>query len=115
MTVIQSWLSQENHASRSVIFCNFLTLKLFKLKHLIRISRAFDSITGGVSSSLRMGQANVWPSSRVEKIDINPDYVTYGREGDNDYAVDFNHSVYQPSDYDEMYYTSSDRSKKVRH
>ena len=52
----------------------------------------------------------------VEKRDINPDYHTYGRDGEIDYALDSNH-YYQPSDYDEMYDTSSirDNSRKVSH
>ena len=52
----------------------------------------------------------------VEKRDINPDYHTYGRDGEIDYALDSN-NYYQPSDYDEMYDTSSirDNSRKVSH
>ena len=51
-----------------------------------------------------MGQLNRTPKIKVEKTDINLDYQTYGREGDIDYAVDYN-GEYQPSDYDEMYDT----------
>ena len=58
-----------------------------------------------------MGQHNTRHKS--EKSDINPDYQTYARNGEVDYAVDSN-GEYQPSDYDEMYDTSRDNSCKVR-
>ena len=58
-----------------------------------------------------MGQAN---TTRREKKDTNPNYQTYGVEGEDDYAVDYNRD-YQPSDYDEMYDTSRENSRKVRH
>ena len=51
-----------------------------------------------------MGQSKSRPS--VVKPDINPDYQTYGKEGDVDVAIDKNQD-YQPSDYDEFDYESS--------
>ena len=44
-----------------------------------------------------MGQLIGRVKERVEKEDINPNYQTYGREGDADYAVDRN-GEYQPSE-----------------
>ena len=41
-----------------------------------------------------MGHLASKVSERVEKEDINPNYQTYGREGDADYAVDRN-GLYQ--------------------
>ena len=60
-----------------------------------------------------MGKSKTRPTT-VVKIERNPQYQTYGREGDVDYVVDYNRDNYQPSDYDEMYDTTSDKSNKVR-
>ena len=48
-----------------------------------------------------MGQLIARHTDRLEKQEVNPNYQTYGREGDTDYAVDYN-GEYQPSDYDCM-------------
>ena len=66
-----------------------------------------------------MGQSNTRPRSNIVKADINPEYQTYGKEGEVDVAIDKNQD-YQPSDYDEfdyessIYVTSRDASRKVR-
>ena len=81
---------------------------------MIIIRRAVGFHPLSVSTSVgRMGQRNTRLESKL-KPESNPDYQTYGREGDVDYAVDQNFDLYQPSDYDEMYDTTSDRSNKVR-
>ena len=46
-----------------------------------------------------MGQLIARLTDRLEKEEVNPNYQTYGREGEADYAVDYN-GDYQPSDYD---------------
>jgi len=76
--------------------------------------RAFGFTSVGVSTSAgRMGQRNTRLESKP-KPESNPDYQTYGREGDVDYAVDHNFDLYQPSDYDEMYDTARDESNKSK-
>ena len=101
--------SKESCDLDCVIFCYFLIWE----GTLIIIRRAFGFTSVGVSTSAgRMGQRNTRLESKL-KPESNPDYQTYGREEDVDYAVDQNFDLYQPSDYDEMYDTTSDKSNKV--
>ena len=80
---------------------------------MIIIRRASIRLVSAVSTCAgRMGQRNTRLESKL-KPESNPDYQTYGRQGDVDYAVDQNFDLYQPSDYDEMYDTTSDKSNKV--
>ena len=57
-----------------------------------------------------MGHLNSKSNKNIIKEDLNPEYQTYGKEGDVDYALDLNND-YQPSDYDEMYETSGYNGK----
>ena len=54
-----------------------------------------------MNSIYSMGQLISWLTGGLEKKDVNLNYETYGREGEADYAVDYN-GEYQPSDYDYM-------------
>ena len=54
-----------------------------------------------------MGLLNTKPEVRVEKEEANPTYKTYGRKGEVDYVVDYNHDY---DDYDEMCDTVGRRS-----
>ena len=75
---------------------------------------AFSFTSGGDSTCAgRMGQRDTRLESKL-KPESNPDYQTYGRQGDVDYAVDQNFDLYQPSDYDEMYDTVEGRSIRFK-
>ena len=100
--------SKESCDLDCVIFCYFLIWE----GTFDNNQTCFNPV--GVSTSAgRMGQRNTRLESKP-KPESNPDYQTYGREGDVDYAVDQNFDLYQPSDYDEMYDTSRENSCKVR-
>ena len=60
-----------------------------------------------------MGQSVARLRDGVEKVDINLDYETYGKEGDADYAVDHN-GEYQSSDYDDMEETKASNSIQTK-
>merc|ERR1711971_464878 len=67
---------------------------------------------GAVARYFSMGHLFSKVSEKVEKEDLNPNYQTYGREGDAVYAVDRN-GEYQPSDYDYMEETSGDNKQET--